>query len=138
MQTLPMTPPRLAETAPKESDSPERRCVCYYVMYLYIIISTYIHTFIFWVHGCLLIYKYGNGYLILQHMFFADDRINVVRRMILAKTAESRQKALDELLVFQRKDFEGILEAMDGLPVTVRLLGNTLSCTSFLAFILLD
>ena len=57
-------------------------------------------------------------------MFFAEDRINVVRRMILAKNPISRQKALDELLVFQRKDFEGILEAMDGLPVTVRLLGN--------------
>ena len=57
-------------------------------------------------------------------MFFAEDRINVVRRMILAKNPISRQKALDELLVFQRKDFEGILEAMDGLPVTVRLLGK--------------
>lgn len=57
-------------------------------------------------------------------MFFAEDRINVVRRMILAKNPISRQKALDELLVFQRKDFEGILEAMDGLPVTVRLLGR--------------
>ena len=60
-------------------------------------------------------------------MFFAEDRINVVRRMILAKTPESRKKALDELLVFQRKDFEGILEAMDGLPVTVRLLGKSTS-----------
>jgi pyruvate,orthophosphate dikinase len=57
-------------------------------------------------------------------MFFAEDRINVVRRMILAKNSESRKKALDELLIFQRKDFEGILEAMNGLPVTVRLLGN--------------
>ena len=56
-------------------------------------------------------------------MFFAEDRINVVRRMILAKDKESRQKALDELLVFQRQDFEGILEAMDNLPVTIRLLG---------------
>jgi len=57
-------------------------------------------------------------------MFFAEDRINVVRRMILAKDPASRQQALDELLVYQRKDFEGILEAMDGLPVTVRLLGK--------------
>jgi len=64
----------------------------------------------------------GIGLTRTEHMFFADDRINVVRRMILAKTKEARQKALDELLVFQRKDFEGILEAMDNLPVTVRLL----------------
>jgi pyruvate,orthophosphate dikinase len=63
-------------------------------------------------------------YLHLQHMFFAEDRINVVRRMILARDDASRQKALDELLVYQRKDFEGIFEAMDGLPVTVRLLGE--------------
>ena len=64
----------------------------------------------------------GIGLCRTEHMFFADDRINVVRRMILSKDPERRQKALDELLVFQRDDFEGILEAMDGLPVTVRLL----------------
>ena len=57
-------------------------------------------------------------------MFFSDDRITVVRRMILAKDRESRNHAIDELLEYQRNDFEGILEAMDGLPVTVRLLGN--------------
>jgi pyruvate,orthophosphate dikinase len=49
-------------------------------------------------------------------------RINVVRRMILAQTSEQRQAALDQLLPFQRSDFEGMLTAMDGLPVTVRLL----------------
>eukprot|EP00597_Dinobryon_sp_UTEXLB2267_P003687 CAMPEP_0170057456 /NCGR_PEP_ID=MMETSP0019_2-20121128/454_1 /TAXON_ID=98059 /ORGANISM="Dinobryon sp., Strain UTEXLB2267" /LENGTH=986 /DNA_ID=CAMNT_0010262165 /DNA_START=33 /DNA_END=2993 /DNA_ORIENTATION=+ len=64
----------------------------------------------------------GIGLTRTEHMFFAEDRINVVRRMILAKDQASRQQALDELLVYQRKDFQGILEAMDGLPVTVRLL----------------
>lgn len=64
----------------------------------------------------------GIGLTRTEHMFFAEDRINVVRRMILTKDPVIRQQALDELLVFQRKDFEGILEAMDGLPVTVRLL----------------
>jgi len=64
----------------------------------------------------------GIGLCRTEHMFFAEDRINVVRRMILLKDPERRQKALDELLEFQRSDFEGILEAMDGLPVTVRLL----------------
>jgi len=64
----------------------------------------------------------GIGLCRTEHMFFAEDRINVVRRMILSKDPERRQKALDELLVFQREDFEGILEAMDGLPVTIRLL----------------
>lgn len=63
----------------------------------------------------------GVGLTRTEHMFFAEDRINVVRRMILGK-GERRAQALKELLVFQRSDFEGILEAMDGLPVTVRLL----------------
>lgn len=64
----------------------------------------------------------GIGLTRTEHMFFAEDRINVVRRMILAKDPVSRQAALKELLVFQRADFEGIFEAMDDLPVTVRLL----------------
>ena len=68
-------------------------------------------------------------------MFFAEDRINVVRRMILAKDKESRKKALDELLVFQRQDFEGILEAMDNLPVTIRLLGMYMNYEPFLSFL---
>lgn len=64
----------------------------------------------------------GIGLTRTEHMFFADDRINVVRRMILAQNEKSRQVALDELLEFQRIDFEHIFEAMDDLPVTVRLL----------------
>lgn len=64
----------------------------------------------------------GIGLTRTEHMFFAEDRIRVVRRMILSKDKKHRQAALDDLLPYQRKDFEGILEAMDGLPVTVRLL----------------
>lgn len=64
----------------------------------------------------------GIGLVRTEHMFFADDRIGAVRRMILAKTPEMRRRALDELLPMQQSDFEGILEAMNGLPVTVRLL----------------
>jgi pyruvate,orthophosphate dikinase len=77
----------------------------------------------------------GIGLTRTEHMFFAEDRINVVRRMILAKDAETRRKALAELIVYQRKDFEGILEAMDGLPVTVRLLGDTFSYYTLLSLI---
>lgn len=64
----------------------------------------------------------GIGLCRTEHMFFSPDRIRIVRRMILAKDASHRQRALDELLPLQQHDFEGILEAMDGLPVTVRLL----------------
>jgi len=64
----------------------------------------------------------GIGLCRTEHMFFAEDRIDVVRRMILAKSPETRRQALDELLPMQQSDFEGILEAMDGLSVTVRLL----------------
>ena len=64
----------------------------------------------------------GIGLTRTEHMFFAEDRIRVVRRMILSKDKKHRQAALDDLLPYQRNDFEGILEAMDGLPVTVRLL----------------
>ena len=64
----------------------------------------------------------GIGLARTEHMFFSADRINVVRRMILAPDEVSKAKALAELLPFQRADFEGMLEAMDGLPVTVRLL----------------
>jgi pyruvate,orthophosphate dikinase len=55
-------------------------------------------------------------------MFFSDRWLPVVRRMIMARTVEDRQKALDELLPPHQADFEGILEAMQGLPVTIRLL----------------
>jgi pyruvate,orthophosphate dikinase len=55
-------------------------------------------------------------------MFFEEDRIVAMREMILAETPEARKVALDKLLPFQRKDFEGIFKAMAGLPVTIRLL----------------
>ncbi|MDQ7794099.1 MAG: pyruvate, phosphate dikinase [bacterium] len=64
----------------------------------------------------------GIGLCRTEHMFMAQDRLPVVQAMILAETAEERGKALDRLLPMQRGDFEGILEAMQGLPVTIRLL----------------
>jgi len=57
-----------------------------------------------------------------EHMFFGDDRIAAVREMILATTQEGRKKALAKVEPFQKADFVGIFEAMDGLPVTIRLL----------------
>ncbi|KAL9239087.1 hypothetical protein vseg_013439 [Gypsophila vaccaria] len=65
----------------------------------------------------------GIGLCRTEHMFFAsDDRIKAVRKMIMAVTPELRKDALDQLLPYQRSDFEGIFRAMDGLPVTIRLL----------------
>ncbi|MBM7685259.1 pyruvate, phosphate dikinase [Defluviitalea raffinosedens] len=64
----------------------------------------------------------GIGLTRTEHMFFEEDRIPKVRKMILAKTEEERRKALDALLPLQREDFIGIYEAMEGRPVTVRLL----------------
>ncbi len=64
----------------------------------------------------------GIGLCRTEHMFFEEDRIKAVREMIVAKTTEEREKALAKILPMQRSDFEGIFEAMDGLPVTVRLL----------------
>lgn len=64
----------------------------------------------------------GIGLCRTEHMFFAPERILVVRQMILADTEEDRVKALNKLLPFQRKDFEEIFEAMAGHPVTIRLL----------------
>jgi pyruvate,orthophosphate dikinase len=55
-------------------------------------------------------------------MFFGDDRHEKMARVILAETVEDRRAALDELLPLQQGDFEGLLEAMEGLPVTIRLL----------------
>ena len=57
-----------------------------------------------------------------EHMFFEGDRIKAMREMILANDEAGRRKALEKLLPIQREDFEGIFEAMQGLPVTVRLL----------------
>ena len=64
----------------------------------------------------------GIGLCRTEHMFLADDRLPVVRRMILASTPEEEEAALEALRVAQRADFVEILEAMDGLPVTIRLL----------------
>ncbi len=64
----------------------------------------------------------GIGLCRTEHMFFAEDRIRAVREMILANDLAGRKKALAKLLPMQRKDFVGIFTAMDGLPVTIRLL----------------
>jgi pyruvate, orthophosphate dikinase len=64
----------------------------------------------------------GIGLCRTEHMFFEGDRIIAVREMILADNLEDRKKALKKLLPYQKKDFIGIFKAMDGLPVTVRLL----------------
>ena len=64
----------------------------------------------------------GIGLCRTEHMFFGDERLPVMREMILARDETGRRAALDKLLPFQQSDFEGILEAMDGLPVTIRLL----------------
>ena len=64
----------------------------------------------------------GIGLCRTEHMFLGEDRLPVVRAMILADTPEAEAAALEQLLAVQKADFEEILEAMDGLPVTVRLL----------------
>lgn len=64
----------------------------------------------------------GIGLCRTEHMFLAPDRLPVVREMILANTPEQEEAALAKLRDVQQQDFEEILEAMDGLPVTVRLL----------------
>jgi pyruvate,orthophosphate dikinase len=72
----------------------------------------------------------GIGLCRTEHMFFKDfeqpersiDRQEAIQEMILADTSEARRKALDKLLPFQRRDFVGIFEAMDGYPVTIRLI----------------
>ena len=64
----------------------------------------------------------GIGLCRTEHMFFETERLPIVQRMILAKTTAERQEALDKLLPFQRTDFDGLFRAMDGLPVTIRLI----------------
>ena len=64
----------------------------------------------------------GIGLTRTEHMFFEDKKIVAMREMILSKTAEGREKALAKLLPYQKADFKGILEAMDGYPVNIRLL----------------
>jgi pyruvate,orthophosphate dikinase len=64
----------------------------------------------------------GIGLCRTEHMFMADERLPVVREMIMAANEEGRRTALDKLLPMQQGDFEAIFEAMAGLPVTIRLL----------------
>jgi pyruvate,orthophosphate dikinase len=64
----------------------------------------------------------GIGLCRTEHMFMAEDRLPVVREMIMASGEEERRAALERLLPHQQGDFEGIFEAMAGLPVTIRLL----------------
>ncbi|MXZ87374.1 MAG: pyruvate, phosphate dikinase [Dehalococcoidia bacterium] len=64
----------------------------------------------------------GIGLCRTEHMFFGEDRILAVRQMILAEDEAGRREALDRILPMQRQDFEGILRAMAGFPVTIRLL----------------
>ena len=64
----------------------------------------------------------GIGLCRTEHMFFEPARLPIVQRMIMAKTSADRTAALNELLPFQRSDFEGLFEAMDGYPVIIRLI----------------
>ena len=64
----------------------------------------------------------GIGLCRTEHMFFEEERLPIVQQMILASSSSERQAALDKLLPIQRDDFKGILRAMEGLPVVIRLL----------------
>ncbi|HEX6826534.1 MAG TPA: putative PEP-binding protein, partial [Nitrospiraceae bacterium] len=64
----------------------------------------------------------GIGLCRTEHMFFAEDRIQIMQKMILARTKEEREKFLDQLLPLQKKDFIGLYREMAGYPVTIRLL----------------
>ena len=64
----------------------------------------------------------GIGLCRTEHMFFAPERIAAIREMIVSKTPEQREKALNKILPMQRGDFEGLFKAMKGYPVTIRLL----------------
>ena len=64
----------------------------------------------------------GIGLCRTEHMFFNEDRIPAIREMICSDTVEQREKALDRLEPMQQSDFEGIYEAMEGCPVTIRFL----------------
>ena len=64
----------------------------------------------------------GIGLCRTEHMFFEPERLPIVQRMILAGPGKKRNKALNELLPYQRKDFDGLFEAMDGYPVIIRLI----------------
>ncbi len=64
----------------------------------------------------------GIGLCRTEHMFFEPERLPIVQRMILAGTSDERTQALNELLPYQRADFDGLFEAMDGHPVIIRLI----------------
>ena len=64
----------------------------------------------------------GIGLCRTEHMFFEQERLPIVQRMILTDSPEVRKEALNELLPYQRADFQGLFEAMDGLPVIIRLI----------------
>jgi pyruvate, orthophosphate dikinase len=64
----------------------------------------------------------GIGLCRTEHMFFEQERLPIVQRMILSESSAERKAALDELLPHQREDFEGLFEAMDGYPVIIRLI----------------
>jgi len=64
----------------------------------------------------------GIGLCRTEHMFFEPERLPIVQRMILAESSSQRKAALDELLPYQRSDFQGLFEAMDGYPVIIRLI----------------
>jgi pyruvate,orthophosphate dikinase len=64
----------------------------------------------------------GIGLCRTEHMFFAEDRLPLVQAMILSDNEKDRRKALNKLLPMQRKDFQGLFEAMDGFPVVIRTL----------------
>ena len=64
----------------------------------------------------------GIGLCRTEHMFFEADRIAKIRKMILSKTVEAREAALNQLIPFQKEDFKGIYEVMEGRPVTIRFL----------------
>lgn len=64
----------------------------------------------------------GIGLCRTEHMFFDPDRIPIFRKMILSKSVEAREAALEELIPFQKSDFKGIYEVMEGRPVTIRFL----------------
>ncbi len=64
----------------------------------------------------------GIGLCRTEHMFFARERIQAVRRMIFAKDSDERRKALESILPMQREDFKALFRVMDGYPVTIRLL----------------
>jgi pyruvate,orthophosphate dikinase len=64
----------------------------------------------------------GIGLCRTEHMFFEPERLPIVQQMILADTSETREAALEKLLPYQRSDFDGLFEAMSGLPVIIRLI----------------